>query len=70
MKCITCDHCSFVDGNGSPARWYCRHHKSPSVLNHERGSTLIMKGSRHQQTSALPRKREPRWCPLKSKVQS
>ncbi len=66
VKCLTCNHCGFGEGNGSPSKWYCTH---PGHRNHDKsGASLIAKGARHSSPAAIPRTNEPNWCPLKKEV--
>ena len=65
IKCLSCPYCHFWKGNGNPSRWYCDHKDSPSVKNGLAGATLLNKGQRRDKKENLPRKSEPKWCPLK-----
>jgi len=59
MKCSECRHKSFLEINGGPNRYYCRHPKV--VAGH--GPRMICRTDRH--STELKIKTSPKWCPEK-----
>lgn len=62
FNCVNCEHCSFVDCNGSPNRYYCDHRENPNAVRGSSSCTLICKTERHSKEFSI--KRTPRWCPV------
>ena len=58
LKCKTCEHCSFVELNGNPNRYYCNLARTECTPNR-----MICRTERRSEEFTI--KRTPRWCPLK-----
>jgi len=55
-KCIECNHTEFMELNGSPNRYYCKHVDIPSP-----GRKMLCRTERGSQVMTI--KTSPRWCP-------
>ena len=58
LNCRICDHCSFMEGNGNPNRYYCDLAKTECSP-----FRMICRTERHSEEFTI--KRTPKWCPLK-----
>lgn len=57
LKCISCEHRSFMQGNGNPSRHYCELANTSCEPRR-----MICRTERHETDMTI--KRTPRWCPL------